>query len=173
MVGAVAVMIDDTTSPPEVLLVQHSYRAKGSWGLPGGSLESVEGDPSAPGGDPSRDDVIEATLRREVWEEIGIGLEVGPLLRVDAIPYVSEEPGPYRLDFYFKCRPEGGFESLRDGIRTGAVAPRSPEVIRIRMVPLTRLDDYDLYSSDRRFFRDDLPKREPAWISSDHQSEAS
>lgn len=162
MVGAVAVMIDENRAPPEVLLVQHSYRTKGTWGLPGGSLESVSGDPSAPGGDPSRDDVIETTLRREIWEEIGIGLEVGPLLRVDAIPYVEEEPGPYRLDFYFKCRPEGGFDALREGLRSGAVAPRSPEVKQIRLVPLTDLDKYDLYSSDRRFFRNDLPRLEPA-----------
>jgi len=39
LVGAVAVMIDENTSPAEVLLVEHSYRLKGAWGLPGGSLE--------------------------------------------------------------------------------------------------------------------------------------
>jgi hypothetical protein len=42
-VGAVAVMIDEEANPPEVLLVQHSYRTKGAWGLPGGSLESSSG----------------------------------------------------------------------------------------------------------------------------------
>ncbi len=170
VVGAVAVMIDDNRSPPEVLLVQHSYRPKGSWGLPGGSLEAIEGDPRVPGGDPSRDDVIEATLRREIWEEIGIGLDVGRLLRVDAIPYVAEEPGPYRLDFYFLCKPDQGFAALRDGLRSGTVTPRSPEVRQIRFVPLTGLDEYDLYSADRRFFRDDLPRREPALFSSDHEA---
>jgi hypothetical protein len=37
-VGAVAVILDEEVNPPEVLLVQHSYRTKGAWGLPGGSL---------------------------------------------------------------------------------------------------------------------------------------
>lgn len=162
VVGAVAVMIDENSVPPEVVLVQHSYRTKGVWGLPGGSLESIAGDPATPGSDPSRDDVIETTLRREIWEEIGIGIEVDRLLRVDAIPYVVEEPGPYRLDFYFKCSPRGGFDALRAGLGSGEVAPHSPEIEQIRLVPLTDLHKYDLYSSDQRFFREDLPRLEPA-----------
>ena len=42
LVGAVAVLIDDTVRPPEVLIVEHSYRRKGAWGLPGGALESID-----------------------------------------------------------------------------------------------------------------------------------
>ena len=49
LVGAVAVLIDDTVQPPEVLIVEHSYRRKGAWGLPGGALESIDGDPTSPG----------------------------------------------------------------------------------------------------------------------------
>ena len=60
LVGAVAVMIDENTSPVEVLLVEHSYRPRGAWGLPGGSLESTPGDPNRPSNDRSSDDVIEA-----------------------------------------------------------------------------------------------------------------
>ena len=48
LVGAVAVMVDTDVVPPEILLVEHSYRRRGTWGLPGGSLESIPGDPSAP-----------------------------------------------------------------------------------------------------------------------------
>src|SRR4029077_12827608 len=59
LVGAVAVMIDESTSPPEVLLVEHSYRTKGAWGLPGGSLESTRGDPAKPSNDRLPDDVVE------------------------------------------------------------------------------------------------------------------
>jgi len=33
-VGAVAVILDEEVNPPEVLLVQHSYRVKGAWGFP-------------------------------------------------------------------------------------------------------------------------------------------
>jgi 8-oxo-dGTP pyrophosphatase MutT (NUDIX family) len=166
VVGAVAVIVDDSRTPPEILLIEHSYRRKGAWGLPGGSLESIVGDPQIPRADASRDDVIEATLRREVWEELGIGVDAVRLLRIDAVPYVPEEPGPYRLDFYFRCTPEQGFTALREGLRSGQVKPRSPEVKQIRLVPLTELAGYDLYSSDARFLRDDLPRFEPTLLGS-------
>ncbi len=162
LVGAVAVMIDDETTPPEIVLVQHSYRSKGAWGLPGGALESIEGDPTIPRNDASPDDVIEQALRREMWEELGIEIKVVRLLRVDAIPYVSEEPGPYRLDFYYRCSPGEGFGVLRAGLISGDIKSPSPEIIQIRMVPLTKLNRYDLFSTDARFLRDDLPRLEPA-----------
>jgi 8-oxo-dGTP pyrophosphatase MutT (NUDIX family) len=161
VVGAVAVVIDDKMSPPEILLVEHSYRRKGTWGLPGGALESIPGDPTKPRDGASSDDVLEATLRREVWEELGIDIKPTRLLRVDAIPYVSEEPGPYRLDFYFRCAPHDGFAELRQGLSSGRIKPRSPEIRQMRFVPLTELHGYDLYSSDVRFLQDDLPRFEP------------
>src|SRR6266576_3357311 len=49
LVGAVAVMIDENTSPSEVLLVEHSYRPKGRWGLPGARssrLPEIRTDPA-------------------------------------------------------------------------------------------------------------------------------
>ena len=149
-VGAVAVILDEEANPPEVLLVQHSYRTKGAWGLPGGSLESGLRNPLAPSADELRDDVIESSLRREVFEELGIEIEIGRLTRIDAVPYVPEEPGPYRLDFYYRCLPKQGFTSLREGLGNGRIKPRSPEVSQIVMVPVSRLKEYDLYSSDAR-----------------------
>ena len=74
--------------PQQVLLAEHSYRRRGAWGLPGGSLESIPGSPTRPREEASPDDVLEATLRREVWEELGIDLAEIRLLRVDAVPYV-------------------------------------------------------------------------------------
>ena len=162
LIGAVAVMIDESTSPSEVLLVEHSYRAKGRWGLPGGSLESTPGDPARPRNDTLPDDVIESALRREVLEELGIEITVIRLLRIDAIPYVSEEPGPYRLDFYFRCAPRDGFAALRHGLNSGQTKPCSPEITRIRFVSLTDLTKYDLFSTDVRFLTEDLPRLEPA-----------
>jgi 8-oxo-dGTP pyrophosphatase MutT (NUDIX family) len=158
LVGAVAVMIDEGSSSPSVLLVEHSYRSKGAWGFPGGALESVDGDPTKPRGDASPDDVIEDALRREVWEELGIEVEVEHLLRVDAIPFVAEEPGPYRLDFYYRCTPKCGFNVLRAGLESGDINPASPEIRQIRMVPLIELTAYDLFSTDARFIHDDLPR---------------
>jgi len=162
LVGAVAVMIDDSTSPVEVLLVEHSYRAKGAWGLPGGSLESTPGDPARPRNDTLPDDVIESALRREISEELGIEITVISLLRIDAIPYVSEEPGPYRLDFYFRCAPRDGFAALRHRLNSGHTNPHSPEIKQARLVPLADLTKYDLFSTDVRFLTEDLPRLEPA-----------
>jgi 8-oxo-dGTP pyrophosphatase MutT (NUDIX family) len=149
-VGAVAVIIDEEVNPPEVLLVQHSYREKGAWGLPGGSFESGLRSPREPSKDESRDDIIESALRREVFEEIGIEIEIVRLTKIDAVPYVPEEPGPYRLDFYYRCLPKQGFRSLREGLRSGSIKPRSPEVTQIVLVPVNRLKEYDLYSADAR-----------------------
>jgi 8-oxo-dGTP pyrophosphatase MutT (NUDIX family) len=162
LVGAVAVMVDETRSPPDVLLVEHSYRPRGAWGLPGGSLESAPGDPSHPGSEALPDNVIEFALRREVMEELGLDIEVDGLLRIDAIPYVAEEPGPYRLDFFFRCAPDIGFAALREGIDSGRIKPNSPEITRMRLVPLTDLDNYDVFSTDERFLKQDLPRLEPA-----------
>ena len=162
LVGAVAVMIDETHSPPDVLLVEHSYRARGAWGLPGGSLESAPGDPTRPGSEPLPDDVIEYALRREVMEELGMDIVVDSLLRVDAIPFVVEEPGPYRLDFYFRCSPDIGFSAFREGIDSGRIKPNSPEITQVRFVPLTSLCNYDISSAHDRFLKQDLPRLEPA-----------
>jgi len=161
LVGAVAVMIDESTSPSQVLLVEHSYRAKGTWGLPGGSLESTPGNPARPPNASLPDDVIESALRREVLEELGIEITVIGLLRIDAIPYVSEEPGPYRLDFYFRCAPRDGFAALRHGLNSGQTKPFSPEIKQVRFVPLTDLTNYDLFSTDLRFLTEDLSRLEP------------
>lgn len=162
LVGAVAVMIDAASSPPEVLLVQHSYRSKGAWGLPGGALDSIDGDPTRPGNDSSPDDAIEEALRREVCEELGIEIEVLRLLRVDAVPYIREEPGPYRLDFYYRCSPGDGFDALRAGLLSGDIKSPSAEIMEIRLVPVTELGQYDLFSADARFLNDDLPRLESA-----------
>ena len=162
LVGAVAVMIDDDVSPPEVLLVQHSYRPRGAWGLPGGALDSIDGDPTAPREDSSPDDVIEDALRREVDEELGIRINVHNLVRVDAVPFVAEEPGPYRLDFYYRCAPADGFAALRAGLAAGKLDSPSPEITQIRLVAFSELADFDLFSADARFLRDDLPRLEPA-----------
>jgi 8-oxo-dGTP pyrophosphatase MutT (NUDIX family) len=161
VVGAVAVMIDEDCSPPEVLLVQHSYRSRGAWGLPGGALDSIDGDPVHPRNDSSPDDVIEQALRREVREELGFNIDVDNLLRVDAVPYVAEEPGPYRLDFYYRCAPGDGFGSLRARLVSGEISSPSPEIVQIRLVPLTQLVDYDLFSPDARFLHTDLPRLAP------------
>ena len=164
LVGAVAVILDEEASPPEVLLVEHSYRPRGAWGLPGGALDSIPGNPRAPGAEASADDVIETTLRREIWEELGIGITNISLLRVDAVPYIPEEPGPDRLDFYFRCVPEQGFTALRAALESNGLEPPSPEIRQMRRVPLSEIDYYDLFSADARLLRDDLPRLAPELV---------
>jgi len=161
LVGAVAVMIDESTAPPEILLVEHSYRPRGAWGLPGGSLESTPGDPTKPSNEKLPDNVIESALRREISEELGIEINVTRLLRIDAIPYVAEEPGPYRLDFYFRCVPVEGFAALRKALSLGGFKPCSPEIKEIRFVPLTDLSGYNLFSTDFKFLSEELPRLHP------------
>jgi 8-oxo-dGTP pyrophosphatase MutT (NUDIX family) len=156
-VGAVAVIVDDIVSPVEILLVQHSYRIRGTWGLPGGALESGLISPLKPSAR-SDDNVLEAALRREVFEELGIEVEILRLLRMDAVPYVPEEPGPYRLDFYYLCLPKSGIIALREGLISGSIHPRSPEVRTIRFVPHTSLAEYDLYSTDSTLLIDHWPE---------------
>ena len=164
LVGAIAVIVDGDTSPAKILLVEHSYRPRGAWGLPGGTLESIDGDPTRPGSTASPDNVIEDALRRELREELGMEIDVIRLLRVDAVPYVVEEPGPYRLDFYYLCKPATGFEALRTGLRSGSIRSPSPEIVQIRLVSLAELDQYDLFSADIRFLHDDLPRFEPTFF---------
>ena len=156
VVGVVAVVVEGNGEETEVLLAEHSYRRHGAWGLLGGSLESIPGNPSGPETAPSPDDVIELALHREIEEEIGIDIEVVRLLRIDAVPFMREEPGPFRLTFYFQCAPKGGFEALREGIASGRVKPRSPEITDMRFVSLSEIGDYDLFSTDRRFLTQDL-----------------
>ena len=165
VLGAVAVMVDDTVTPARVLLVEHSYRRRGAWGLPGGSMDSIPGNPAMAHSEVSPDDVLEATLSREIREELGIEVVDIHLLRVDAVPYVEEEPGPYRLTFYYQCKPAAGFAALCDGLASGKVQARSPEVTRICMASLDELDGYDLFSTDARFLQQDLPRLVPAFRS--------
>jgi len=168
VLGAVAVIIDDTVQPAQVLLVEHSYRRHGAWGLPGGALDSIPGDPVHPREDESPDDVLEATLQREVREELGIEVNIIRMLRTDAVPYVAEEPGPYRLTFYFLCLPAEGFVAFREGLETNKIHPHSPEVSHMELVPLDRLADYDLFSPDRRLLLDNLHRLMPELAISTH-----
>jgi 8-oxo-dGTP pyrophosphatase MutT (NUDIX family) len=159
-VGAVAVILDDKTNPTEVLLVEHSYRIKGTWGLPGGALESGLASPRRARAR-REDNVLESALRREIFEELGIEIEILRLLHIDAIPYVPEEPGPYRLDFYYQCLPKQGITALREGLASGSVEARSPEIKNIRFVSLSSLSEYDMYSSDATLLGENWSKLTP------------
>ena len=105
--------------------------------------------------------MLEATLQREVQEELGIKVNIIRMLRTDAVPYVAEEPGPYRLTFYFLCKPAQGFKAFREGLESKEIRPHSPEVSSMELVPLNRLSDYDLFSPDRRLLLNNLHRLMP------------
>jgi len=120
VVGAAAVMVDDTVVPPETLLVRHTYRRSGAWGFPGGMLQIGPKEVLAGRSpDATSDNVLRATLRREVIEETGLNFNVVQLAGIEAGVPVPEEGASDRLDFYFRCVPEQGYEQLRHEIREG------------------------------------------------------
>ena len=84
----------------QVLLVRQLYRER--WGVPGGLLKRGE-DPAT-------------GARREVFEEVGIAVELlGP-------PVVVVDPRPQRIDLVFRARPLALSE-------IGEVRPSSPEIV--------------------------------------------
>ncbi len=85
-----------------VLLVRQAYRKR--WGLPGGHLKRGE-DPTA-------------GARREVFEEVGIVVELlGP-------PAVVVDAGPQRVDVIYRARPVTLAE-------VGEARPGSPEIVEV------------------------------------------
>jgi ADP-ribose pyrophosphatase YjhB (NUDIX family) len=77
MYGAAAALITDEAG--RVLLVKPNYRDH--WSLPGGILEDAE--------------PPHAGCAREVEEEVGLKITVGPLLVVDWVPPQDERPRPF------------------------------------------------------------------------------
>ncbi|MEU4497744.1 NUDIX hydrolase [Streptomyces sp. NPDC023998] len=75
LAGAAALIRDERG---RVLLVEPNYRE--GWVLPGGTVESDEGE------------TPRQAARRETLEEIGLDLEMGALLAVDWVPGVARPP---------------------------------------------------------------------------------
>ena len=81
MVGVGAVVVDDT----RVLLVKRAHAPlKGQWSLPGGVVELGE--------------TLAAAVAREVLEETGINVEVGPM--VEVLDRVERGPDG-RVEYHF------------------------------------------------------------------------
>ncbi|MEM1041075.1 MAG: NUDIX hydrolase [Bacteroidota bacterium] len=87
-----ALVFDEAEVPGAVLLVEHkALRGEGSfWTPPGGGVEFGESLPEA--------------LRREVEEETGLRVRVGPLRYT--LDFVR--PPLHAVSFYFQCTAEGG-----------------------------------------------------------------
>ena len=81
-------LLDDDRQPGAVLLAQHGglWDDRPFWTPPGGGVEFGES--------------LESALRREVAEETGVDVEVGPLRYV--VDFVR--PPLHAVSFYFSCR---------------------------------------------------------------------
>ncbi len=109
VVGVGAVIVQDGV----VLLVRRRHEPlAGQWSLPGGRLELGE--------------TLEAGLAREMIEETGLDVEVGPVIEVfDRILYDQD----HRIRFHYVlidylCRPIGG--TLQAGSDVSEVAFAAP-----------------------------------------------
>ena len=84
MVGAMALIQDEQG---RVLVLEHTYRPRLPWGLPGGWLKHAESP--------------ESGLTREVFEETGLNVKVESLLAADFW-------GSSQLDLLFRCTVQSG-----------------------------------------------------------------
>ena len=121
-----ALLLDDDDAPTAVLLAEHEglWEEGAFWTPPGGGVEF--GEPLA------------EALRREVAEETGVDVEVGPLRYV--LDFVR--PPLHAVSFYFSCRaPDLAAARLGTDPELG-----DRQLLRaLRLVPLDRLNALTLY----------------------------
>ncbi|MGW1891390.1 NUDIX domain-containing protein [Streptomyces sp. NPDC002004] len=115
LVGAAALLRD---AEGRVLLVEPNYRD--GWALPGGTVESDDGETPRQG------------ARRETVEEIGLDVELGRLLAVDWVPGTARPPiVAYLYD--------GG---VLDTARLASIRLQEEELLSWRMVSRSELPDH-------------------------------
>lgn len=114
-VGAMCII---ERSDGAVLLVRHSYRKR--WGVPGGLLEK-------------REDPADAA-RREVFEEVGLAVELA------GEPAVVVDADPRRVDLVYRARPAKGADPAD-------AHPISPEILEARWFPADALPELQYETS--------------------------
>lgn len=97
ILGVGAVILDGAHALDRVVLVKRGHEPlKGEWSLPGGAVDVGE--------------TLEAAVAREVLEETGLVVDVGP--RVEIVERIFRDPdGRVRYHFViadYVCRPVGG-----------------------------------------------------------------
>jgi ADP-ribose pyrophosphatase YjhB (NUDIX family) len=115
-VEARAVSSDARVDPAGVVLIKRRFEPlAGRWSLPGGAVEIGE--------------TLEASVAREIEEETGLVVSVGPVVEVfDRI--LRDDEGRVRFHFVlvdYLCRPEGG--RLRHGSDVDDVVVADPSAL--------------------------------------------
>ncbi|MDQ1035171.1 ADP-ribose pyrophosphatase YjhB (NUDIX family) [Streptomyces sp. V3I8] len=123
LLGAAALFRD---TEGRVLLVEPNYRE--GWALPGGTVESDEGETPRQG------------AHRETLEEIGLDIPLGRLLAVDWVPGTGHPPGVAYL-YDGGVLTEDQFTSIR---------LQESELLSWRLVPREELPRYLFGSLGRR-----------------------
>lgn len=121
-----ALLFDDAEDPSAVLLAEHDgiWEDAPFWTPPGGGVEF--GEPLA------------AALRREVYEETGLDIEVGPVRYV--LDFVR--PPLHAVSFYLECRaPDLGAARLGHDPELG-----DRQILRgVRLVPFDEMSSLTVY----------------------------
>lgn len=105
---AVAALIWDDAG--RILLGRHSYLPAPGWSLPGGTIQGVES--------------LDAALRRELAEELGFAVEVGPPVAWTTLP------APRRVVVAFTCyRGPGAFRPNAEIVEIAYFPPQ--EALRL------------------------------------------
>ena len=115
LAGAAALFRD---TEGRVLLVEPNYRE--GWALPGGTIESDDGETPRQG------------ARRETLEEIGLDIELGHLLAVDWVHWAGRQP----LVAYLY---DGGILAPND---LKSIRLQEEELLSWRLVPRQELTEY-------------------------------
>lgn len=122
-----------------ILLVRQAYRRR--WGIPGGLVKRGE-DPAV-------------AARREVFEEVGIAIE---LL---APPAVVVDPDPQRVDLVYRARPSALSE-------VGRARPSSPEIVEVGWFAPDALPELQLETAQAMVV---LARHDAASVEHDRESE--
>ena len=123
-VGVGAVIVGDGD---RLFLARRGSEAKnerGLWEFPGGSVEFGE--------------TLAEALRREMWEEYGIEIEVGALL--DVVDHILPDEGQHWVSPSFICTITSGVPTIRETAKCSQIGWFTPDEMPDDLTQITRVN---------------------------------